>query len=202
MSLALALDQDLRAEGRVTGGVKASLPKTAPEIAPFVVKMDDRQARSLLVQTLEEGTRGAEPMPEREMLTMMESATGRLAARVGQIFGAAGEVVTSPVVFWRWLTAGGIDRTGPWRALAGGFLLIGIGWLAQAAAAFAIRKRMPLRTGVLRPDSAYLSTFGARGRTRTIRATRPALELSSSSDKNATPSHASHVLPNRDLWEA
>jgi len=58
----------------------------------------------------------------------MESATGRLAARVGQIFGASGEVVTSPVVFWRWLTAGGSDPTGPWRALAGGFMLIAIGW--------------------------------------------------------------------------
>ena len=89
----------------------------------------------------------SEPMPEREMLTMMESATGRLAARVGQIFGAAGEVVTSPVLFWRWLTAGGSDRTGPWRALAGGFILIAIGWLAQAAAASAIRRTMLLRAG-------------------------------------------------------
>ena len=81
------------------------------------------------------------------MLTMMESATGRLADRVGQIFGAAGEVGTSPILFWQWLTAGGSDPTGPWRALTGGFLLIGISWLAQAAAPFAIRKSLPLRAG-------------------------------------------------------
>ena len=115
-------------------------------------------------------------MPEREMLTMMESATGRLAARVGQIFGAAGEVVTSPVVFWRWLTAGGIDRTGPWRALAGGFLLIGIGWL-EAAAAFAIRKRSLYgraccgRTRLTFPLSEHVGEPAPSARTR------PALEL-------------------------
>ena len=146
--LGVALAHDASAEGKSTsGGATLALPKTSAEVAPFVAPMDDRQARSLLVRVLEERTRESEPMPEREMLTMMESATGRLAARVGQIFGAAGEVVTSPVLFWRWLTAGGSDPTGPWRALTGGFMLIGIGWLAQAAAAFAIRKTMPLRAG-------------------------------------------------------
>src|SRR5829696_3966879 len=125
----------------------ATLPKTSAEVAAFVAPMDDRQARALLVRVLEERTQESEPTTEREMLTMLEAATGRLAARVGQIFGAAGEVVTSPVVFWRWLTADGSDPTGPWRALTGGFLLIGIGWLAQAAAALAIRTSIPLRAG-------------------------------------------------------
>ena len=143
-------DNASAASKSTSGGATLALPKTSAEVAPFVAPMDDRQVRSLLVRTLEERTRQSEPMPEREMLTMMESATGRLADRVGQIFGAAGEVVTSPVLFWRWLTAGGSDRTGPWRALAGGFMLIGIGWLAQAAAAFAIRKTMPLRAGAER----------------------------------------------------
>src|SRR5829696_3739728 len=130
-----------------SGGATLALPKTSAEVAPFVAPMDDHQARALLVRVLEEQTQESEPMTEREMLTMLEAATGRLAARVGQIFGAAGEVVTSPVVFWRWLTTGGGDPTGPWRALAGAFILIGIGWLAQAAAALAIRKSIPLRAG-------------------------------------------------------
>src|SRR5829696_1724927 len=116
-------DNASAASKSASGGATLALPKTSAEVAPFVAPMDDRQVRSLLVRTLEERTRQSEPMPEREMLTMMESATGRLAARVGQIFGAAGEVVTSPVVFWRWLTTGGSDPTGPWRALTGGFLL-------------------------------------------------------------------------------
>jgi small-conductance mechanosensitive channel len=149
--LSVSLAENAIAETKSTsGGATLASPKTSAEVAPFVASMDDRQARSLLVRTLEERTRVSEAVPEREMLTMMESATGRLAARVGQIFGAAGEVVTSPVVFWRWLTAGGGDWTGPWRALAGGFMLIGIGWLAQAAAAFAVRKRMPLWMGAER----------------------------------------------------
>ena len=138
-------DNASAASKSTSGGATLALPKTSAEVAPFVAPMDDRQVRSLLVRVLEERTHESKPIPEREMLTMMESATGRLAARVGQIFGAADEVVTSPVVFWRWLTAGGSDPTGPWRALAGGFMLIAIGWLAQKAAALAIRKTMPLR---------------------------------------------------------
>ena len=146
--LGVAVADDASAASKsASGGATLALPKTSAEVAAFVAPMDDRQVRSLLVRTLEERTRKSEPMHEREMLTMLESATGRLAARVGQIFGAAGEVVTSPVVFWRWLTAGGSDPTGPWRALTGGFLLIGIGWLAQAAAALAIGKSIPLRAG-------------------------------------------------------
>src|SRR5215207_3236648 len=125
----------------------ATLPKTSAEVAAFVAPMDDRQARALLVRVLEERTQESEPTTEREMLTMLEAATGRLAARVGQIFGAAGEVVTSPALFWRWLTADGSDPTGPWRALTGGFILITIGWLAQAAAASAIRRTMLFRAG-------------------------------------------------------
>jgi hypothetical protein len=112
-----------------------------------VAKMDDRQARSVLVRVLEERTRESEPKPDGEMLMMAESATGRLAVRLGQIAGAAAEVAAAPSLFWRWLTAGGSDLTGPWRALTGGFVLIGIGWLAQAGMAFAIRKAMPLRAG-------------------------------------------------------
>src|SRR5829696_1215526 len=130
-----------------SGGATLALPKTSAEVAPFVAPMDDRQARALLVRVLEERTQESEPMTEREMLTMLEAATGRLAARVGQIFGAAGEVVTSPALFWRWLTADGSDPTGPWRALTGGFILITIGWLAQAAAASAIRRTMLFRAG-------------------------------------------------------
>jgi moderate conductance mechanosensitive channel len=146
--LGVAVAHDASAASKsASGGATFALPKTSAEVAAFVAPMDDRQVRSLLVRTLEERTRESEPMHEREMLTMLEAATGRLAARVGQIFGAAGEVVISPVVFWRWLTMGGSDPTGPWRALTGGFLLIGIGWLAQAAAALAIRKSIPLRAG-------------------------------------------------------
>ena len=140
-------DSASAASKATSGGATLALPKTSAEVAPFVAPMDDRQARSLLVRVLEERTQESEPMTEREMLTMMESATGRLADRVGQIFGAAGEVVKSPVLFWGWLTAGGSDRTGPWRAVTGGFILIAIGWLAQAAAAPAIRRTMLLRAG-------------------------------------------------------
>jgi len=130
-----------------SGGATLALPKTSAEVAPFVAPMDDRQARALLVRVLEERTQESEPMTEREMLTMLEAATGRLAARVGQIFGAAGEVITSPALFWRWLTADGSDPTGPWRALTGGFILIAIGWLAQGTAASAIRRTMLFRAG-------------------------------------------------------
>src|SRR5215217_6235709 len=130
-----------------SGGATLALPKTSAEVAPFVAPMNDRQARALLVRVLEERTQESKPMTEREMLTMMEVTTGRLAARVGQIFGAAGEVVTSPVLFWRWLTADGSDATGPGRALTGGLILIGIGWLAQAAAASAIQKTISRRAG-------------------------------------------------------
>jgi moderate conductance mechanosensitive channel len=130
-----------------SGGATLALPKTSAEVAPFVAPMDDRRARALLVRVLEERTQESEPTTEREMLTMLEAATGRLAARVGQIFGAAGEVVTSPALFWRWLEADGSDPTGPWRAIAGAFILIAIGWLAQAAAASAIRRTMLLRAG-------------------------------------------------------
>src|SRR5215212_721727 len=128
-----------------SGGATLAVPKTSAEVAPFVAPMDDREARALLARVLEERTHESKPYPEREMLTMLEAATGRLAARVDQIFGAAGEVVTSPALFWRWLTADGSDPTGPWRALTGGFILIAIGWLAQAAAASAIRRTMLLR---------------------------------------------------------
>jgi moderate conductance mechanosensitive channel len=130
-----------------SGGATLALPKTSAEVAPFVAPMDDRRARALLVRVLEERTQESEPTTEREMLTMLEAATGRLAARVGQIFGAAGDVVTSPALFWRWLEADGSDPTGPWRAIAGAFILIAIGWLAQAAAASAIRRTMLLRAG-------------------------------------------------------
>jgi moderate conductance mechanosensitive channel len=130
-----------------SGGATLALPKTSAEVAPFVAPMDDRRARALLVRVLEERTQESEPTTEREMLTMLEAATGRLAARVGQIFGAAGDVVTSPALFWRWLEADGSDPTGPWRAITGAFILIAIGWLAQAAAASAIRRTMLLRAG-------------------------------------------------------
>ena len=146
--VSVALAHDARAEDKSkAGGATLALPKTSAEIGPFLAKMDDRQTRSLLVRVLEERTRDSEPKPDLEMLTMVESTTSHLAARVGQIAGAAGEVAAAPSLFWRWLTAGGSYPTGPWRALTGGLLLIGIGWLAQAGAAFAIGKAMPLPAG-------------------------------------------------------
>ena len=65
-------DDASAASKSASGGTTLALPKTSAEVAPFVAPMDDRQVRSLLVRTLEERTRQSEPMPEREMLTMME----------------------------------------------------------------------------------------------------------------------------------
>src|SRR5687767_12073259 len=73
--LSVAFAHGLRAEDKPTaGGAALTLPKTSAEVGPFVAKMDDREARSLLVRVLEERTRQSEPKPEAEMLTMVEVA--------------------------------------------------------------------------------------------------------------------------------
>ena len=63
------------------------------------------------------------------------------------------------------------------------------------------RKQACLPPRVLRPDSAYLPLSEHVGEPAAS-ARGAGAELVDRSDTTAMPSPASHVLPNRDFWEA
>jgi small-conductance mechanosensitive channel len=111
-----------------------TLPERPAEIAPFMAKMDDQQARATLARVLQERTRDPEPERGQEMLMGVEHASNMLGNRLGQIAGAKVELATAPGVYWAWLTENGSDATAPWRALGWAAILILLGWLAQAGA--------------------------------------------------------------------
>jgi small-conductance mechanosensitive channel len=127
-----------------------ALPERPAEIAPFMAKIDDQQARATLARVLEDRVRAQEPEGGREMLMDLEHATKTLGDRLGQIVGSAGEAAAAPGVYWRWLTQNGSDPTAPLRAMAGAAILIAVAWLAQAAAGAATLKALDhLKTGPL-----------------------------------------------------
>src|SRR4051794_26314481 len=122
------------AKGANNDPTAAALPERPAEIAPFMAKMDDQQARATLARVLQDRARDPEPERGREMLMAVEHASNMLGSRLGQIAGAKGEVGAAPGGYWRWLTENGSDPTAPWRALAMAAILIVLGWLAQAGA--------------------------------------------------------------------
>ena len=77
---------------------------------------------------------------EQGLLVAVEDATGRLAARLGELAGSGREVADSFAMFWRWLTRDGSDPWAPARALVVALVMILVGGLAQAAAARALTK--------------------------------------------------------------
>src|SRR4051812_417619 len=64
-----------------------SLPERPAEIAPFMAKMDDQQARATLARVLQDRARDPEAERGREMLMNVEHASNMLGSRLGQIAG-------------------------------------------------------------------------------------------------------------------
>src|SRR4051794_13719525 len=77
LSLAAALGAPtcIAKEAKEPAGSLA-LPERPAEIAPFMAKMDDQQARATLARVLKERTRDPKPERGREMLMGLEQVSG------------------------------------------------------------------------------------------------------------------------------
>jgi hypothetical protein len=67
-----------------TAGAALSLPSTTAEIAPFLAKMDDQQARATLARVLEERSQPSEP-ERTDLLMDFEHGTARLGSRLAEV---------------------------------------------------------------------------------------------------------------------
>src|SRR4051812_4499922 len=141
VSLAAALNAAtcIAKEAKEAAGVLA-LPERPAEIAPFMAKMDDQQARATLARVLEERTRDPKPERGREMLMGLEQVSGMLGGRLKDIAEARDEVAAGPRIYWEWLTGRGADPIAPVRGVAWGALLIVFAWVAQLAAGALARR--------------------------------------------------------------
>jgi small-conductance mechanosensitive channel len=139
-----------------------ALPERAAEVAPFIAKMDDQQARATLARVLEERTSAARTDASADMLVGFEQATARLGGRLAEIAAAGPEAASAPSLFWRWLTAGGADPRAPWRVLGGAAIILALCWAAQAAAAAALRPVIRRWSAAKRGDRVEAAVLALR----------------------------------------
>jgi small-conductance mechanosensitive channel len=126
-------------------GSAAELPDQPAEIAPFMAKLDDQQARATLARVLEDRTKDREPARPREMLVDLDRVTKTIGDRVRDVAGAKEEVLTAPSVYWQWLSDSGSDRMAAVRALISAAVVIVLAWLAQRAVGAAALRALARR---------------------------------------------------------
>ena len=135
--LALNLASGVQAQGTSKATTTPALPERSADVAPFLAKMNDQQARALLAQVLEEGTLAARREPSTNMLVAFEHATAQIARASLRSRPGSPKSVRSVTVL-AMAEGGGNDPSAPWRVLAAASFTIAFGWIAQATAAWAL----------------------------------------------------------------